>query len=67
MIFGLPWWVLVMIICIVISGYMAVRAIQAERSLEQAFIEREGNVYMDRIEAARHDKEEGRQRQQNVN
>ncbi len=32
---------------------MAMRAMLAEKKLEQQFIEREGKVYMDRLEAER--------------
>lgn len=53
MIVGVPWWVFAMIILIFISGYMAFRAMQAERKLEQQFIEREGRIYMDRMEEER--------------
>ncbi|MFC4559145.1 sporulation YhaL family protein [Virgibacillus kekensis] len=57
MIAGVPWWVFMMIIFIFISGYMAFRAMRAERQLEQQFIEREGRVYMDRLEEERRKKE----------
>lgn len=49
MIFGVPWWVFLLIVFIFISGYMAFRAMRAERILEQQFIEREGEVYMNRM------------------
>ncbi|MEC5423701.1 sporulation YhaL family protein [Virgibacillus sp. C22-A2] len=62
MIVGVPWWVLMMIIFIFLSGYMALRAMRAERLLEQQFIEREGRVYMDRLEAERELKQ-GRKQQ----
>ncbi|WP_404458693.1 sporulation YhaL family protein [Oceanobacillus kapialis] len=53
MILGVPWWVFVLVILIFLSGYMALRAMHAERKLEQQFIEKEGKVYMDRLEAER--------------
>ncbi|HLR65757.1 sporulation YhaL family protein [Virgibacillus alimentarius] len=53
MIVGVPWWVFLMILFIFFSGYMAFRAIRAEKKLEQQFIESEGKVYMDRLEEAR--------------
>lgn len=40
---------------------MAFRAMLAERKLDQEFIEREGKVYMDRMEAERQLKEGKRQ------
>ncbi|MBT2218219.1 SigE-dependent sporulation protein [Virgibacillus dakarensis] len=57
---GVPWWVFMMILFIFLSGYMAYRAIRAEKKLEQQFIEREGNVYMERLEEERKQKEEQR-------
>lgn len=53
MVFNMPWWVLLMILFIVFSGYMAFRAERAERKLEQQFIEREGEVYIKRMEEER--------------
>ncbi|WP_052360713.1 sporulation YhaL family protein [Oceanobacillus manasiensis] len=53
MILGVPWWVFMLVILIFLSGYMAMRAMLAEKKLEQQFIEREGKVYMDRLEAER--------------
>nr|WP_139343366.1 sporulation YhaL family protein [Virgibacillus siamensis] len=53
---GVPWWVFLMIIFIFISGYMAFRAMRAERELEYQFIEKEGKVYMDRLEELREEK-----------
>lgn len=50
MIAGLPWWVYMMILFIFLSGYMAFRAMRAERELDDHYIEHEGRVYMDRIE-----------------
>jgi hypothetical protein len=53
MILGMPWWVFMIIIFIFFSGYMAFRAMRAERELEQHYIERDGQVYMKRIEDER--------------
>ncbi|MGM8212065.1 sporulation YhaL family protein [Virgibacillus sp. W0430] len=53
MIFGVPWWVLMLIVFIFMSGYMAFRAMRAERILEQQYIEREGKVYINRMEEER--------------
>ncbi|WP_430787833.1 sporulation YhaL family protein [Virgibacillus flavescens] len=57
MIIGVPWWVLMMILFIFLSGYMAYRAMRAERRLEEQFIEREGRVFMDRMEKEKETKE----------
>lgn len=50
---AVPWWIMLMILFILFSGYMAFRAMRAERRLENHYIEREGNVYMERIEKER--------------
>lgn len=49
MIIGLPWWIFMMILFIFMSGYMAFRAVRAEKRLDQHYIEHEGKVYMERI------------------
>ncbi|GGD23866.1 sporulation YhaL family protein [Pontibacillus salipaludis] len=53
MIAGIPWWVLAMVVFILFSGYMALRAMKAEQEMEQKFIEQEGQKYMDRIDDAK--------------
>lgn len=58
MLLEIPWWVYMAIVLIFFSGYMAFRAMRAERRLEQQFIEREGKVYMDRIEEKRDKKQD---------
>ncbi|MGR9050928.1 sporulation YhaL family protein [Halobacillus faecis] len=50
MLFGLPIWVFLCVVFIFISGYMAIRAMRAEHNLEQEYIEREGQVYLKRME-----------------
>ncbi|MBM7601698.1 hypothetical protein JOC34_004126 [Virgibacillus halotolerans] len=62
MIAGVPWWVLAMIVLIFLCGYMAFKAMSAERKVEQQYIEEEGKIYMDRIEAERQLKAGQRQR-----
>lgn len=57
MIASIPWWVILLIVFIFISAYMAFRAMRAERKLEQQFIEKEGRVYIERMEAEREDKQ----------
>ncbi|GAB4073906.1 sporulation YhaL family protein [Barrientosiimonas marina] len=61
MILGVPWWVFMLIMFIFLSGYMAFRAMRAERRLEQQYIEQEGMVYIDRMEQERHEKHRQRQ------
>jgi hypothetical protein len=52
----MPIWVVITICLIIFSGYMAFRAARAEMKLEQQYIEKEGQVYMERIERARQKK-----------
>lgn len=57
---GIPWWIYLVIIFILFSGYMSYRAMRAERVLEQHYIEREGQIYMERIRQERHRKQQVR-------
>ncbi|SEB09327.1 Sporulation protein YhaL [Thalassobacillus cyri] len=50
MLFGIPIWVFFCILFIFLSGYMAYKAMRAEQKLERQFIEREGQVYIRRME-----------------
>lgn len=45
-----PTWVIFVAIGIIISGFMAVRAGKQERKLENEMIEKEGEVYIKRME-----------------
>lgn len=56
MIAGMPWWVFMMILLIFLSGYMAFRAMRAEKKLDQHYIEHEGNIYIERMEEERQKK-----------
>jgi hypothetical protein len=56
MILGIPWWVFMMILFIFLSGFMAFRAMRAEQKLEQQFIEKEGQIYMERIAEEREER-----------
>lgn len=58
MVLGLPWWIYVVIAFMFFSGYMAFRAMRAEKMLEQQFIEREGEIYMHRMEEERKRKQQ---------
>lgn len=46
----IPIWVFAVLIGIMISAYMAIRTGKEERQLEMEIIEREGEVYMNRLE-----------------
>ncbi len=56
MIIGMPWWVFMMILFIFFSGYMAFRAMRAEKELENHYIEREGQVYIERMQEEREER-----------
>lgn len=58
MILGMPWWIFLIVVLIFLSGYMAFRAMRAEKQLEQQFIEKEGNIYLQRMEDERQRKAE---------
>lgn len=53
MIESAPWWVYLVALGIVISGYMTIRTAKRESEIDHSFIEQEGNVYMERIEKDR--------------
>lgn len=48
-----PWWVFVVIIGIIMSGYLAIKYSLEEKRLEDEWIESEGNVYIRRMEEER--------------
>jgi hypothetical protein len=50
---SVPWWIYLVLIGIVVSGYMTVRTAKKEREIDEAFIEKEGEVYMERIREER--------------
>lgn len=53
----LPWWIYVCIIGILISGYMAFKTHQQDKEIDDEFIEKEGQVYIERIEQERQKKQ----------
>jgi len=58
-----PWWIYLVIMGIIFSAYMMVRTAKEEQEIDQVFIEKEGEVYMERIreERARRQKEKALQ------
>jgi hypothetical protein len=48
-----PWWIYLILVGIVVSGYMTIRTAKKEREIDEAFIEKEGEVYMERIREER--------------
>jgi len=49
----LPWWIYLVIIGIVLSGYMVLYTSKKEQEMDNEFIEKEGEVYMKRLEEER--------------
>ncbi|MEI4801660.1 sporulation YhaL family protein [Bacillus sp. NPDC077411] len=45
----LPWWIYLVIIGIVVSGYMVLYTSKKEQEIDNEFIEKEGEVYMKRL------------------
>lgn len=52
-----PWWVYAVMLGVVISGYFSLKYLLEDKRQEQAWIEQEGHVYMERLEEARQKKE----------
>ncbi|HZG61604.1 MAG TPA: sporulation YhaL family protein [Anoxybacillus sp.] len=50
---SVPWWIYLVLIGIVVSGYMTIRTAKKEREIDEAFIEKEGEVYIERIREER--------------
>ncbi len=49
----LPWWIYLVIVGIVVSGYMVLYTSKKEQEMDNEFIEKEGEVYMKRLEEER--------------
>ena len=49
----LPWWVYLVFVGIVLSGYMVLYTSKKEQDMDNEFIEKEGEVYMKRLEEER--------------
>ncbi|WP_078381560.1 sporulation YhaL family protein [Sutcliffiella halmapala] len=49
----MPWWMLLVVIGICFSAYMTLRTAKEDREVETVIIEKEGQVYMDRIQEER--------------
>jgi hypothetical protein len=54
---SIPIWVFAVLIGIMISAYMAVKTGKEERKLEMESIEREGEIYMKRLEKEKDSRE----------
>ena len=49
----LPFWVYLVVMGIFFSGFMAIRTGQKEREIDDVYIEKEGQVYIRRMEVER--------------
>ncbi|MDQ0205309.1 sporulation YhaL family protein [Alkalicoccobacillus murimartini] len=52
-----PWWVYVVMLGVIVSGYLSIKYLLEDRRQEQAWIEQEGHVFMERLEEAKLKKE----------
>jgi hypothetical protein len=57
----LPWWIYLVVGGIGVSGIMMVKTSQRDREMQQFYIEREGQVFIERI---KYEKERRQQEQQ---
>ncbi|TKC18154.1 sporulation YhaL family protein [Robertmurraya kyonggiensis] len=55
----IPVWILVLVGGIIISAFMAVKVGREEREEEREIIEREGEVYMERLKKEKEERSEG--------
>jgi hypothetical protein len=56
----LPWWIYLVVVGIVSSGIMMVKTGKMDRKMQQFYIEREGQVFIERI---KYEKEKRQQQQ----
>jgi hypothetical protein len=54
----IPFWIYFVVLGILISAYMVVRTGKEEKLIEEEIIEREGDIYMKRLEQEREGKKE---------
>ena len=54
----IPFWVYFVVMGIILSAYMVVRTGKEEKLIEEEMIEREGDIYMQRLEQEREGKKE---------
>jgi len=57
MIYSVPWWVYLAFAGVIFSAYMIIRTSKEERQIDEDFIEREGQVYIERMHAERENKD----------
>ncbi|MFD1739110.1 sporulation YhaL family protein [Bacillus salitolerans] len=57
----IPWWIYLVVTGIVFSGVMMVKTSKRDREMQQFYIEREGQVFMERM---KYEKEKRQQQDQ---
>ncbi|MBD1380719.1 sporulation YhaL family protein [Metabacillus arenae] len=55
----LPWWVYLCIIGIIYSGYKVFTISKEEKTVDESFIEKEGQVFIERMEKERERRKQG--------
>ncbi|MET3696368.1 sporulation protein YhaL [Bacillus oleivorans] len=53
-----PFWVILIVIGIIVSGIMTVKAGKDEQKEEEAFIEKEGEIFLERMEKEKERKQQ---------
>ncbi|MCQ6273391.1 sporulation YhaL family protein [Bacillus sp. V3B] len=53
----IPFWIYFVVMGIILSAYMVIRTGKEEKRMEDEIIEREGEIYMKRLEQEREEKE----------
>ncbi|MCY7975935.1 sporulation protein YhaL [Bacillus inaquosorum] len=62
-----PWWVYLCIVGIIFSAYKLVAAAKEEEKVDQSFIEKEGQIYMERMEKERERRSSQQRDEENQN
>ncbi|KAA0547519.1 SigE-dependent sporulation protein [Bacillus sp. BGMRC 2118] len=61
-----PWWIYVVITGVGVSGVMMVKTGKREREMRQFYIEREGQVFMERMKHEREKRQQQEQRPEEI-
>lgn len=51
--FTLPWWIYLVLAGIVFSAYMMIKSAREDQDVDMEFIEKEGEIYIQRMEEER--------------
>ena len=57
----IPFWVYFVVVGIIISAYMVMKTGREERRIEEEIIEKEGEIYIERLEKERLEKKDTKQ------